>query len=258
MLANVPLMADSAECLAEARARAQRWKLPCTEGPSFGYQLVLTAQHLELRPPPDTGAGPVMVDWVGGASGHRRRFGGGRGQPIARAIGLKGGANPSVCDATAGLGRDAFLLASLGCRVTLVERSAIVAALLEDGLERARADAEIGGWVKERMDLVHADATDYLQGLPPDRRPDVVYLDPMYPERRRARLPKKEMKVLRTLLGADRDSDGLLHVALSCAAQRVVVKRPLAADSLGERTPTTTLRTRKHRFDVYVIRALRP
>ena len=41
---------------------------------------------------------------------------------IARAIGLNSPTAPHVLDATAGLGGDAFVLASLGCPVTMVER----------------------------------------------------------------------------------------------------------------------------------------
>ena len=86
---------------------------------------------------------PVSVDFVGGKAGHRRKFGGGKGQDIARAIGLNKGVQPSVLDATGGLGRDAFVLATLGCPVTLLERSPIVAALLKDGIRRGQASEEV-------------------------------------------------------------------------------------------------------------------
>ncbi|MFA0173170.1 class I SAM-dependent methyltransferase, partial [Vibrio splendidus] len=84
---------------------------------------------------------------------------------------------------TAGLGRDAFVLASLGCKVQMVERHPVVAALLDDGLQRAKKDPDIGGWVSERMKLIHAsshDALDKLSNDPNFEQPDVVYLDPMY------------------------------------------------------------------------------
>ena len=54
----------------------------------------------------------LRVDFVGGSVGHRLRFGGGRGQDLAKAMGLRSGKTPTVIDATAGLGRDSFLLAS--------------------------------------------------------------------------------------------------------------------------------------------------
>src|SRR5688572_20080391 len=93
--------------------------------------------RLSLIPTGKNAPGPIYADFLTGAAAHRRLHGGGRGQPIARAIGLKPGVKPpSVIDATAGLGRDAFVLACLGCEVTLLERSPTVAALLRDALER--------------------------------------------------------------------------------------------------------------------------
>ncbi|WP_457998882.1 class I SAM-dependent methyltransferase, partial [Klebsiella michiganensis] len=85
---------------------------------------------------------------------HRRKFGGGRGEAVAKAVGIKGDYLPDVVDATAGLGRDAFVLASVGCRVRMLERNPVVAALLDDGLARGYADAEIGGWLQERLQLI--------------------------------------------------------------------------------------------------------
>ena len=88
---------------------------------------------------------------------HRRKFGGAR--PVHRqGGGVEVGAMPTVVDATAGLGRDAFVLASLGCRVTLIERSPVVAALLQDGLARAGQDPGDRPWVRERMHLLHGPA----------------------------------------------------------------------------------------------------
>ncbi|MGM0595094.1 MAG: class I SAM-dependent methyltransferase [Pseudomonadota bacterium] len=217
-----------------------------------GLQLQLSAERLELVSLDDPRCGAVYVDFVGGAAGHRRRFGGGRGQAIAKAVGLKGGANPSVVDATGGLGRDAFVLASLGCRVTLIERSPVVAALLEDGLARAREDAGIGPWVAERMVLIQADAVSWMAHLAEMDFPEVVYLDPMFPHKRKSALVKKEMRLLQGLLGGDSDADALLPMALRIARKRVVVKRPDSAPHLAAMTPSMSISSKKHRFDVYV------
>src|SRR5690606_8938845 len=141
---TVPVVAEIPQLAAAAHLLAVRWNLP--EGQDIehaSFVLVLTGERLELRQDGLNAPGPVFVDFIGGAVGHRRRFGGGRGQPLAKAVGLKGGENPRVLDATAGLGRDAFVLACLGSVVTLVERSPVVAALLEDGLLRAESDAEV-------------------------------------------------------------------------------------------------------------------
>ncbi len=251
----VPVVPEGPAQEESARGLAARWGLSFATAGDAPLQLWVGAQRLELRQSGPDAPGPVYVDFVGGAVGHRHRFGGGRGQPIAKAVGLKGGAAPSVWDVTAGLGRDAFVLASLGCEVTLVERSPVVAALLEDGLKRARNDAEAGA-VVARMRLLRGDAAELLAALEPDARPDVVYLDPMYPHRRKSALVKKEMRLFRELVGEDLDADRLLPPALAAARQRVVVKRPDYAEPLAGTPPTLAIATKNHRFDIYVLKAL--
>ncbi len=235
---------------------AQRWGLK--HSPDSEFALVLTAERLELRKLDEPKLGAIYVDLIGGAVGHRRKFGGGKGQAIAKAAGLNKGATPTVLDGTAGLGRDAFVLASLGCRVQMVERHPVVAALLDDGLQRAKQDPEIGSWVGERMSLIHASSHTALDDLAQDEsfsKPDVVYLDPMYPHpenKKKSALVKKEMRVFQSLVGADLDADNLLQPALALATKRVVVKRPDYAHWLAEQKPTMAIETKKNRFDVYV------
>jgi len=253
LVAVVPL---DAGLLQQASLIASQWGLPCETQSKARFQLQLAPEHLQLVDIQERGQGAVYVDFIAGAVAHRRRFGGGRGQTIAKAVGLKGGANPSVLDATGGLGRDAFVLASLGCRVTLLERSAVVAALLQDGLARAANDAEIGSWVMARMALLHTDALSYLGTLREEDFPDVVYLDPMFPHRRKSAQVKKEMRVLQHLLGGDEDADQLLPAALRVAKKRVVVKRPDYAPCLAGVAPTMAITSKKHRDDVYVTAAL--
>ncbi len=194
---------------------------------------------------------PLWVDFVGGKIGHRRRFGGGRSQPLARAMGLKGGANPIIVDATAGLGRDSFVLASLGARVTLLERSPVIAALLADGLDRARQHDETRIIADKHLQLVNTDATQWLQQCPPQERPDVVYLDPMYPHRSKSALVKKEMRALRAMVGDDMDAPALLAAALGCAKKRVVVKRPKGAPLLAGPKPSADIASKNTRYDLY-------
>ncbi len=183
--------------------------------------------------------------------GHRRRFGGGRGQPLARAMGLKGGANPVIVDATAGLGRDGFVLASLGARVTLLERSPVMAALLTDGLDRARRHDETRIIADNHLQLVNTDAAQWLQQCPLQERPDVVYLDPMYPHRSKSALVKKEMRALRAMVGDDMDAPALLAAALDCAKKRVVVKRPKGAPPLAGPKPSGDIASKNTRYDLY-------
>lgn len=212
------------------------------------FVLRVNMQRLELCKLDEPKLGAIAVDFVDGATAHRRKFGGGRGQDIAKAVGLKHGFKPKVLDATAGLGRDAFVLATLGCEVTLMERMPIVAALLEDGLERATLSAEVSD-ITQRMNLI---ASSSIENMELVQQPDVIYLDPMYPHREKSAAIKKEMRVFQALVGEDLDADNLLAPALALAKYRVVVKRPNYAPPLANKTPSTSIKMKKNRFDVYV------
>lgn len=253
--AHCIVFADSFNNLMRAEYVAQKWGLP------FGgelrdinkvkspFYLLSTDQQLELHKTDEPKLDGIVVDFVDGAVAHRRKFGGGRGQDIAKAIGLKHGFEPSVLDATAGLGRDAFLLASLGCKVTMMERQLPVAALLDDGLERGKQDAELSEWLGERLTLINESSISGMEKLTDI---DVVYLDPMYPHREKSAAVKKEMRVFQTLVGSDPDADDLLDKALALAKYRVVVKRPSYAEPLNGKKPSTSIKMKKNRFDVYV------
>lgn len=147
---------------------AARWGLEQDDDNPMA--LALTTEHLELRKRDEPKLGGIFVDFVGGAMAHRRKFGGGRGEAVAKAVGIKGDYLPDVVDATAGLGRDAFVLASVGCRVRMLERNPVVAALLDDGTARGYADAEIGGWLQERLQLIHASSLTALTDITRARR----------------------------------------------------------------------------------------
>ena len=191
----------------------------------------------------------LVCDFIGGAVGHRQRAGGGRGQALARAAGFTKGRTPTLVDATAGLGRDAFLLAAFGAPVTLVERSPEIHALLQDGLTRA---LEAGGAAAEtagRMTLLFGDA----KALLPKLAPEVVLVDPMHPPRGNSALVKKEMRLLRAIVGSDADADELMHVALATATKRVVLKYPLRADGMaGLPKPSHQIRGKTTRYDVFM------
>ncbi|TNH45057.1 16S rRNA (guanine(1516)-N(2))-methyltransferase RsmJ [Photorhabdus luminescens] len=226
---------------------AERWGLAHDENAVMA--LVLTPQRLELRKRDEPKLSGIYVDFVSGTMAHRRRFGGGRGEAVAKAVGIKKDYLPTVVDATAGLGRDAFVLASLGCHVRMLERHPVVAALLDDGLQRGYQDEEIGGWLQERMTLLHASSITALADITPP--PDVVYLDPMYPHKQKSALVKKEMRVFQSLVGADEDADNLLSPARALAKRRVVVKRPDYAEPLAGIAASAAIATKNHRFDIY-------
>tara|TARA_B100001094_G_C18196322_1_gene811512 strand:- start:21374 stop:22111 length:738 start_codon:yes stop_codon:yes gene_type:complete len=193
---------------------------------------------------------PIYVDFLTGKAAYRRKFGGGKNQTLIKAIGLKSNKTWRVLDATAGLGRDAFVFASFGCDVVLFERHPVIAALLDDGLRRAYADPEIGTWMQSRMQLFYGSSLTELEQY--TQPIDVVYLDPMYPHKEKSALVKKEMRLFQTIVGSDNDADALLQPALNLARSRVVVKRPQTAEYLAHRSPTLTFDMKKNRFDVYL------
>lgn len=219
-----------------------------TADPAFDIVLTVTADQLELRFPKPGAPGPMVVDFVGGPLGFARRVN--RFGLLYQAVGFRHG-RPSIVDATAGLGRDAFRLAYHGCRVTAVERSPILFALLRDGLDRALRDPEIAGKIGDRLQLFAGDARDLLRRLPAAERPDVVYIDPMFPARQKSALVKVEMRILRQLVGDDPDARELFELALPIARRRVVVKRHLHAPPIAD-DPTHSMGDKTTRYDVYV------
>ncbi len=256
--APLVIMADPA-CQSAGQILAERLQLPLVDD-STGYDLVLEVlpEGLQLQPLGKKAPGPTRVDFVSGAVAHRRQFGGGKGQMIAKAVGIKGGTCPAVLDATAGMGRDAFVLATLGCEVTLLERAPVIHALLEDGLFRAGEadDAELQAIIA-RMQLINADSQQWMfdQAAAGQRYP-VVYLDPMFPHSDKSALVKKEMRVFRPVVGDDLDADALLDSALQIASHRVVVKRPRKAPFLAQKTPSYQLEGKSSRYDIYALKKL--
>lgn len=249
--AGDPTLTDGAVQLAR-ELNLPRCTLPCTDYPYvLAYCKHDASPRLELRATAEDAPGPVYVDFVTGALGFRARHGSRNKEPLARAVGLKGASVPTILDATAGLGRDAYMLAALGCTVTLVERSPLIAALLRDGLARAAAHAGTRE-IAQRMTVQVGDGIAILDGWPESHRPDVVYLDPMYPQRGKTALVKKEMRLLRALVGEDLDAPQLLAAALRVARKRVVVKRPRLAAPLPGSAPSHQLTGSTTRFDIYL------
>ena len=181
-----------------------------------------------------------------------------KSEMIARACNLA--EKPNLIDATAGLGHDTLLLATLGATVTLVERHPILFSLLEDSQQQALKDAYLAPIVS-RIHLVFADSADYLkQCAVQSHYRDVVYLDPMFPQRdqnqqaiKKQAQVKKQMQLLHMLLPEDGEmdlGDQLLPLAQQIA-KRVVVKRPRLAVFLNEQQPDTQWQGDACRFDAY-------
>lgn len=192
----------------------------------------------------------LKIDFVTGAVGHRLRFGGGRGQDLAKAMGLRAGKTPMIVDATAGLGRDSFLLASLGAQVTLIERSEKMHALLVEGMNRAENE---GGEFREiisRMTLMKGDAKDLI----PELSGEAILIDPMHPPRQKSALVKRELRQVREIVGTDDDAADLVRIALAHAQNRVVLKWPAKADPIdGLKACTHQILGKTTRYDVFMV-----
>ena len=226
----------------------------CQNDPS--YVLLVGEDGLSLFPSNRRLHGPIRVDFMLGSNNHRRRFGGGNGQAIAKAVGVSGRFLPRVLDLTAGLGGDGFVLASLGCRVSLVERHPLICSLLRDGINRAREEGESDPAIRDlmnRLDLIECESLEILSDITIDQRPDVIYLDPMFPHRKKSAKVKKEMQAFQHIVGSDIDSDSLLERALEIARYRVVIKRPSVAEFLGDKKPTYSLDGKSTRFDIFAL-----
>lgn len=228
-------------------------------GPVLSGSLILVedADGLALRDSNDAKAAPTRVDFLDPTLQYRLRTSGKR-QGVGKAVGLdriSGDRQLFVVDATAGLGRDALLLAHLGCRVLMLEQHPVMQALLTDGLRRGRATADMQlQQTLARMQLLHTDARQWLamtaQGE--GERPDVVYLDPMFPPRDKSAKVKKDMALMHRLLGSEQDIGSLLEAALAVARHRVVLKRPDGKLPEGSPQPTLWVGERPAAFAVYV------
>lgn len=142
-------------------------------------------------------------------------------QGIVRAVKPKPGR--IIWDVTAGWGRDAAIMASFGASVCMFEKHPIIAYLLQDALYRANQAGDA-----LPLSLEHADALDVLRSFPNGHftRPDVIYLDPMHPERQKSALVKKDLQLLQALLAPSNDTSELIHAASAVAKERVVLKWP--------------------------------
>ena len=210
--------------------------------PESGVYLLADEQGLALAKAGEKGV--VRVDFVHGSAQHRRLYGG--GELLGKAVNHR--SQPRVWDGTGGLGRDAFVLASLGLTVTVSERHPVVAALLADGLRRAREDAAVA-MIAKRIAFFPGDMQVLL---PVQTAPEVVYLDPMYPQRQKSAAVKKEMAYFHELVGSNDDDIALLQQAARCAEKRVVVKRPRLGEFLAGLQPDYQYSGKSTRFDVYL------
>lgn len=197
------------------------------------------------------------IDFTVGKLANRQRQGISFREPLARALGIKPNKSLNIIDATAGLGRDAFIMASLGCQVTLLERSPIVFEALKKAIFEAQQNPALTA-IADRMHLQHRDSIGYLKNLVGEeiclanKTVDAIYLDPMYSATQKSALVKKEMRDLREIVGDDLDVENLFQATIKASTKRVVVKRHRHAPPIAGSQPTHAILTKLLRFDVYL------
>lgn len=201
---------------------------------------------------------------------------------LVKATKVKGRENLRVIDATAGMGEDSLLLAAAGCEVTLYEQDPVIAALLQDTMRRALGEAALHEIVM-RMQLVEGDSINHLRRLgeagtgsdaPEDnaghacsaltasaaatsedtalKRPDVIYLDPMFPERQKSGLVKKKFQLIHYLEAPAENEEALMQAAIDARPFKIVVKRPAKGPYLAGLKPSYSLDGKAIRYDCYV------
>lgn len=179
----------------------------------------------------------MNLDWP-----HRRI---GKNHDVCRAVGLNKFSDLTILDATAGLARDAFIFAKLGANVTMLERNATLAFMIETALENLSNET-----LKQNLHFVFTDAITYLESK--DVQHDVIYLDPMFSDTDKRAKVKKDMQFLQELIGENEDADQLLQRALKKAKKRVVVKRHKLSPFLNDQKPHHQIVGKSTRYDVYL------
>ncbi len=172
------------------------------------------------------------------------------GELLVRAARLKGIEEPTLVDATAGLGQDSLLLAAAGFSVTLIECNPVIAAMLVDAIERARRDPELAD-AAGRMRVIEGNSLKVLRDL--SMPPDVVYLDPMFPGRSKSAAVKKKFQLLHRLEMPCEDEITLLEAARAAHPRKIVIKRPVKGPHLAGVKPDYTLRGKAVRYDCIVM-----
>jgi 16S rRNA (guanine1516-N2)-methyltransferase len=251
---QIAILATQPHLQGYAKNLAKEYLLPFIESfdPSeqkrFNFVLKVTDQGVTLSHTEKKAGGNLRINFLQGKIAFRLKHLQNQKNLLAKAIGSKTRIH-TILDLTAGFANDSMVLAQLGFSVTLLERSKIVVLLLNDALQRALTHEK---FAHIKMKLIYIDAFLYLKQLKSGELPDVIYLDPMYPDTKKSALAKKEMFFLRHIVGNDLDSAELLPLALSRAKQRIIVKRPCSADFLSAKQPHHSIVGKQVRFDIYL------
>lgn len=239
------ILCAAAERMEEAQRLSERLGLPIsetTEAEQLCLRLDGDGLHLQLDKLSLLGDFSALLP--------RLRPNALNGEMLVRAAKIKGfEGTPTAIDATAGMGEDALLLAAAGFSVILYERNPVIAALLKDTMERAALDPALTEIVG-RMELHEGDSIQLLRDL--DQAPEVVLLDPMFPERRKSGLIGKKLQLLQHLEAPCSDEVELLEAAVAAGPKKVVIKRPLKGPYLADRKPAYSIRGKAVRYDCII------
>lgn len=236
MISQVAIGYDTEELFEQATLLQQQLNLPIDN--QAHQQLLLTKDRLVLKIGEFS---PLYADFS--SKTWQKRRDAGKKQGLVRAC--KPGPGVRIIDTTAGWGRDAAVLASFGAEVLMLERQPLMAVLLKDALERQDEHSK----KILNLKLCSIDSASYLQTLAEADYPDVIYIDPMHPQRQKTALVKKDMQVLQQLIGPDSDTLPLLELAMTKTLSRVVVKWPQHLPPLL--TPRSSISGKTVRFDIY-------
>ncbi len=227
-------------------ALANHWKL--FSGEAEGMVLTQYKNQLAVRDLSEPNFNPLSIDFLEPTWLKRFQKVHNETQLIKRAIGISPSEEVTVWDATAGLGRDAMVLASIGYQVISVERSPLVYALLADAYDRASQSIELKD-ILARLKFVFGDSKILLSQLRNEEKPDVIYLDPMYPASKKSAQPRKEMQILRKILGSDENLKDLLEISKRVALKKVIIKNSPRADL--DLKPKYSVEAKSVRFDIF-------
>ncbi|QCI17380.1 16S rRNA methyltransferase [Buchnera aphidicola (Aphis helianthi)] len=212
--------------------------------------LIINNNTLELYNRLESRKKIIKVDFLSNQNNYRCSNFKKKNEALYKALGIKKNYFPYVVDATAGFGKDAFLISFWGCYVVMIERHPIIAALLKDGLQRAYENKNIGNWLKKRLHLMFSDSCKILNTSM--LKPDIIYLDPMYPTNKKKALPKKNIQFLRNIIQNNDNCENLLNVSRKFAKKRIIVKRPSYAKPLSNEKVEFSINNKNNRFDIYL------
>ena len=210
---------------------------PCTEGS------IKKIDHSSLIPIiTDQEGRKFSIDFNADKKNYRKKKGSLKSELISKAMG-SGKYGFKVLDLSAGLGIDALFLSQMGYEVTAVERNSIIYLALKTAQEQlSESDAK-------KVKFFHDSALDFLNSSKDNY--DIIYFDPMFPEKKKSALSKQEMILFRNLVGTDGDASEVIDFVLkSKKAKRFVLKRPLKAPPLKQK-PEFSFLGKLIRFDIY-------